>query len=279
MAHKFVRHLFVYETCEAIMNQFYVFILRNDVWIYIVSALGLFWYVSQFIRAQQQLRVAVFNLERETNTQTRNAALIAIVLLASIMGGVYYVNDQIAPTLPETLFRDPTPTPDIFRTPLASPTPLLTRQPTSTPPLVPTITLASNPGEPAPNPAEEATPEETATAVGTPLPQPTPSVGCTVQLNIIEPRNGSIVAGTITFNATVDFEDFGYYTLEANGPQTSGQWASLLGRNIEQTVQDGFLGSVNLSQWASGPYLIRLSAADQTDNIIAQCVIQVTLQQ
>ena len=140
-------------------------------------------------------------------------------------------------------------------------------------------TLASNPGEPAPNPAEEATPEETATAVGTPLPPPTPSVGCTVQLNIIEPRNGSVVAGTITFNGTVDFEDFGYYTLEANGPQTSGQWASLLGRNIEQTVQDGFLGSVNLSQWASGPYLIRLSAADQTDNIIAQCVIQVTLQQ
>jgi hypothetical protein len=88
-----------------------------------------------------------------------------------------------------------------------------------------------------------------------------------------------VVAGTITFNGTADFEDFGYYTLEANGPQTGGQWASLLGRNIEQTVQDGFLGSVNLSQWDSGPYLIRLSAADQAQNIIAQCVIQVTLQQ
>ncbi|WP_420631199.1 hypothetical protein [Candidatus Leptofilum sp.] len=261
------------------MDQFYVFILRNDVWIYIVSALGLFWYISQFIRAQRQLRVAIFNLERETNTQTRNTALIVIVILAGIIGGVYYVNTRIAPTLPPTLLRDPTPTPDIFRTPLSSPTPLLTRQPTSTPPLVPTITLAGNPGEPAPNPAEETTPVETATAVGTPLPPPTPSVGCTLQLNIIEPRNGSVVAGTITFNGTANFEDFGYYTLEANGPQTGGQWASLLGRNIEQSVQDGFLGSVNLSQWDSGPYLIRLSAADQALNIIAQCVIQVTLQQ
>ena len=261
------------------MDRFYVFILRNDVWIYIVSALGLFWYLNEFIRAQRALRVAVFNLERETNTQVRNTAFIVILILSGIIGGVYYVNSQVAPTLPETLFRPPTPTPDIFRTPLSSPTPLLTRQPTPTPPLVPTITLASNPGEPAPNPGDaEAPPEETATTVGTPLPPPTPSVGCTIQLNIIEPRNGSVVSGTIMFNGTVDFEDFGYYTLEANGPQTAGQWASLLGRNIEQTVQDGFLGSVNLSQWESGPYLIRLSAADQSQTIISQCVIQITLQ-
>ncbi len=260
------------------MDQFFVFILHNDVWIYIVSALGLFWYLNEFIRAQRQLRVAIFNLERETNTQIRNTALVVIFILLGIIGGVYYVNSQVAPTLPASLLRPATPTPDIFRTPLSSPTPLLTRQPTPTPPLVPTITLASNPGEPAPNPGEEATPEETATAVGTPTPPPTPSVGCTVQLNISEPRNGSVVSGTIMFNGTADFEEFGYYTLEANGPQTGGQWASLLGRNIEQTVQDGFLGSVNLSEWETGPYLIRLSAADQSQNTIAQCVIQVTLQ-
>ncbi len=261
------------------MDRFYVFILRNDVWIYIVSALGLFWYLNEFFRAQRQLRVAIFNLERETNTQIRNTALVIIILLSAIIGGVYYVNAQVAPNLPATLLRPPTPTPDIFRTPLASPTPLLTRQPTPTPPLVPTITLASNPGEPASNPAnEEGEPGETPTAVGTPTPPPTPSVGCTLQLNITEPRNGSVVSGTILFNGTANFEDFGYYTLEANGPQTGGQWASLLGRNIEQTVEDGFLGSVNLSQWELGPYLIRLSAADTSQNIIAQCVIQVTLQ-
>jgi hypothetical protein len=262
------------------MDQFYVFILRNDVWIYIVSALGLFWYINELIRAQRQLKVAIFNLEREKNTQVRNSSLVVILIFLVIVGAVYYVNSQIAPTLPPTLLRPATPTPDIFRTPLASPTPLLTRQPTPTPPLVPTITLAGNPGEPAPNPADiEATPEETATAVGTPLPPPTPSVGCTIQLNISEPRNGSVVSGTIMFNGTAAFEEFGYYTLEANGPQTGGQWASLLGRNVTQPVEDGFLGSVNLSQWEPGPYLIRLSAADQTENIIAQCVIQVTLQQ
>ena len=265
------------------MDQFYGYILRYDVPIYIVSALGLFWYITQFIRAQQQLRVAIFNLERETNTQIRNTAFIISAVLLAIVAGVYYVNSQIAPTLPDDILRPSAPTPDIFLTPLASPTPLLTRQPTLTPPLVPTITLASNPGEPAPIPeessADQPNPEETATAVGTPLPPPTPSVGCTIQLNISEPRNGSIASGTILFNGTADFEEFGYYTLEANGPQTGGQWASLLGRNINQPVQDGFLGSVNLSQWESGPYLIRLSAANQTETFVSQCVIQITLQQ
>ncbi|MCP4420535.1 MAG: hypothetical protein GY805_28340 [Chloroflexi bacterium] len=262
------------------MDQVYVFILHNDVWIYIVSTLGLFWYINELIRAQRQLNVAIFNLERETNSQIRNTALVMIAIFLGIVGVVYYVNSQVAPTLSPALFQSATSTPDIFRTPVSSPTPLLTRQPTPTPPLMPTITLAGNPGEAAPNPANvEATPEETTTAVGTPLPPPTPSVGCTIALNIREPRNGSIVSGTILFNGTADFEEFSYYILEANGPQTNGQWASLLGRNITQAVDDGFLGSVNLSQWESGPYLIRLSAAYQSESIISQCVIQVTLQQ
>ena len=87
------------------MDQFYVFILHNDVWIYIVSAMGLFWYLIEFFRAQQRLRVAIFNLERETNTHTRNTALIIILILSGIIGGVYYVNSQIAPTLPASLLR------------------------------------------------------------------------------------------------------------------------------------------------------------------------------
>lgn len=240
------------------MDQFYFFILRNDIPIYIVSVLGLFWYISQLIRAQRQLRVAIFSLERETNSQLRNTSIVVILILSGIIGGVYYVNSEIAPTLPARVL--PTSTPDIFRTPLSSPTPLLTRQPTSTPPLVPTITLASNPGEPAPNPAEEATPDEAATAVGTPLPPPTPSVGCTVQLNIIEPRNGSVVAGTITFNGTADFDDFGYYTLKptahkpvANGPRCWGATSNSPSRMAFWAASISANGSLALISFVSQP--------------------------
>jgi hypothetical protein len=106
---------------------------------------------------------------------------------------------------------------------------------------------------------------------------PTPFVDCTADLNISEPRSGAAVAATITFAGTADTENFGAYILETNGPQTDGQWASLLGRQITQPVREGFLGNVNLSNWAPGPYLIRLTALDIEDNITGQCVIQVTL--
>jgi hypothetical protein len=107
---------------------------------------------------------------------------------------------------------------------------------------------------------------------------PTPFVGCTPTLNIIDPADGAAVSGPISFFGTADTANFGYYTLEANGPETDGQWSSLLGRTIDQRVNESFLGSANLSDWAPGPYLIRLTAVDNDGNETGLCVIQVTLQ-
>ncbi len=261
------------------MESLYVFLILNDVWIYILSALGLFWFINEYVRSRRILRRAMFGLERETGTRIRNNALIFIILFSVIISLVYYVNNQVRPTLSEELFKPPTPTPDIFSTPLSSPTPLGTSeitQPNPTPPLVPTITLASAPG--APSIPDDGTPEiETVTSPTPPGPTITPFIGCSVDLNFSEPGNGAFVSGAINFSGTADTEDFLYYRLEANGPETNGEWASLLGRTIDQPVQNGFLGNVNLSQWANGPYLIRLTAVNTTQSEIGQCVIQVTL--
>ncbi len=264
------------------MESLYVFLILNDVWIYIISTLGLFWFISEFIRSQRILRRAMFGLERETGARIRNNAILFIGIFAAIIGFVYFVNAQIRPDLPEELFKLPTPTPDIFSTRLSSPTPLGTAEialPTSTPPLVPTITLASQPGA-APPPAANDTPapgENPITPPTPPGPTITPFIGCTANLNISEPGNGAFVSGAITFSGTADPADFLFYRLEANGPETNGDWASLLGREIDQPVRDGFLGSVNLSQWANGPYLVRLTAVNTAQSEIGQCVIQVTL--
>ncbi len=255
------------------MERFYVFLIRNDVWIYILCAFGLFWYSTELWRAWQILRRAVFGLERETGTRRRNNALAFMFVLGAIAGGVFYVNSSIAPTLPPELLRPPTPTPDIFSTPLSSPTPLYTAvPPTPTGVLAPTVTLPGVlvlPGE------EEVTLEPTETAV--PEATATPFIGCRVNLNIIEPGEGSVVSGMVAFSGTANTPDFGYYTLEANGPQTNGQWASLLGRTIDQPVNNSFLGNADLSEWVPGPYLIRLTAVDQQGSTTGSCVIQVTL--
>jgi hypothetical protein len=250
------------------MENFYVFIIRNDVIIYILCAFGLFWYVNELLRARRILRRAMFGLERETGTAVRNNALTFILLLSAIAGFVYYVNNRIAPTLPPEIWRPPTPTPDARATPLVSPTPLSTPTPPVIP-LAPTVTL---PGAPPVSPPGGG--EATLTAVP---PTPTPFVGCNIALNISEPANGAAVTGSISFFGTADTENFGHYTLEANGPQTEGQWASLLGRTINQRVVGSFLGSANLAGWASGPYLIRLTAVDSAGNETGVCVIQVTL--
>ncbi len=257
------------------MERFYVFIIRNDVWIYIVAALALLWYVNEYFRSRRILRQAMFGLEREKGVHIRNNALIFILVLSSIIAFVYYVNNNIAPTLPPGVLREPTPTPDIFATPLAPPTPLATLTPSPTPPLAPTVTL---PGDIVPvTAAPEISPPPAETAVSQPT--PTPAFNCTTQLNITNPANGAVVTGTVSFFGVVaPVEGFDHYILEANGPETNGAWANLLGREMSETVDEGFLGSVNLANWQPGPYLVRLGVVNSDDYGFAYCVIQITLE-
>ncbi len=259
------------------MERVFVFIIRNDIWIYIVCALGFFWYASEYIRAQRGLRSAVFGLERERGTQKRNTALAFMGFFAVVVAAVFFVNRQIAPTLPAEALRPPTPTPNAARTPLSRPTALdaqATPRVFVTPNLAPTVTLQGA-ADGADGGVDEIPAEETVTP--TPYIPPTPFVACTADLNLTDPRDGAAVRSDISFFGTADTEIFDSYILETNGPQTNGQWASLLGRQIDQAVREGFLGSVNLSNWAPGPYLIRLTTLDAQENVVGQCVIQVTL--
>lgn len=257
------------------MDRFAVFLIRNDIWIYFISILGLFWYATELWRAHRLLRQAIFGLERERGTRMRNNALVFISVFLGIIAVVFFVNQRIAPSLPQSLLFPPTPTPNIFATPLTSPTPLRTtiEQSVATPNLAPTVTLA---GDGTPSVGLEGE-DPLLTPTPTLYVPPTPFVNCTADLNISEPQNGSAVDGALSFFGTADTENFQYYILETNGPQTNGQWASLLGRSVDQPVREGFLGNSNLSMWQSGPYLIRLTTIDVGENITGQCVIQVTL--
>lgn len=254
------------------MDRLYVFLIRNDVWIYIVSALGLFWYITEFIRAQSHLRRAMFNLERETATHVRNNALSFILFLSAIVSIVYYVNSRIAPNLPEELLYPATPTPNIFATPLASPSPIggiATPGNPLNPQLAPTVTL---PGDSELVPeivltGEPATPE----AIGTPFAE------CRPALTFTEPFNGAAVLPRITFRGTAQTGDGHQYVIELNGPQTAGEWAPITQALQPQPIVNGDLGSADLSQWQGGPYLVRIRAISAGGADIGLCVIQITL--
>jgi hypothetical protein len=198
-----------------------------------------------------------------------------MAIFASVIAVVFFVNRQIAPNLPAELLRPPTPTPNPLATPLSRPTDM-GAAPTArlfvTPNLAPTVTLAADADGQQP-----LDPVEAPTVTATAYVPPTPFVDCTNDLNITEPRNGAGVSGDLSFFGTADTDNFAYYVLETNGPQTNGAWASLLGRQVSSPVREGFLGSANLSMWQPGPYLIRLTTTDIADNVTGACVIQVTL--
>ena len=254
------------------LDRVYLFLIRNDVWIYIVSALGLFWYITELIRAQSHLRRAMFNLERETATRVRNNALSFILFLGATVSIVYYVNARVAPNLPPELLYPPTPTPNIFATPLASPSPIggaATPGGPAAPLLAPTVTL----------PGDNGVMSETTPLSETPAPEEigTPFAECRPELTFTEPFNGAAVLPTINFRGTADTGSGHLYVIELNGPQTAGEWAPITQELQAQPIINGDLGSADLTQWQGGPYLVRLRAVSPGGTDIGLCVIQLTL--
>lgn len=284
------------------MDRFYVFLIENRIGIYIVCAIGLFWFASTLWRARSFLRGAVFSIERENAIRMQNTALIVIFVLLAITGMVYYVNAAIRPTLPDDLLVPPTFTPDIFATPLASPTSLVTPPSVGaeeTPVLVATATLppgilpatggSAQTRVPQPTRPADTTPGAAATtpidngtqptfAAATPsLTSPPAIAGCGPRVNISNPGNGATVSGTITIQGTADVPDFFFYKLEITGPETGGNWASLLSSVIQQPVQNGILGTANLGSWTNGEYTLRLTVVDGTSNEVGSCLIGITV--
>jgi hypothetical protein len=223
----------------------------------------------------------MFNLERETATSVRNHALSFMLFFAAVIGVVFYVNRNIAPDLPAELLLPSTPTPNIFATPLASPTPLGTGTANSTdqasePVLAATVTLPPLPGfEGFAEPTLES--ESSAEEIGTPEASPTPFESCNPTLTITEPLNGGLVFQQLNILGTADTGPDHQFIIELNGPQTVGLWAPIMQENGRQPIVNGELAVADLSQWEQGPYLVRLRALDGLGNELGQCIIQITL--
>ncbi len=285
------------------MDRLYVFLIENRIGIYIVCAIGLFWFISTLVRARTLLRGSVFSIERENAIRLQNTALIVIFVLLALIGMVYYVNAAIRPTLPDDLLVPPTFTPDIFATPLASPTPLITAPsvgPTDTPFLVATATLPpgiapvtggsaqtrlpqstraenSTPGVPTATPSNNQT-VPTPAAVTPSLTSPPAIAGCGPGVNISSPGNGATVSGVIAIQGTANVPDFFFYKLEIAGPETGGNWASLLSSVMQQPVQNSTLGTANLGSWTNGEYTLRLTVVDGTSNEVGSCLIGIRVE-
>ncbi len=255
------------------MERIYVFLIRNDVWIYIICGLGLVWYLSEFWRSRRMLRSAIFGLEKERGQRLQRRSLIFIIFFFSVISLVIYVNSNVAPSLPAELLKPPTPTPNIFSTPLSSPSPAnLARTPTIA--IAPTVTLQdqdlpANPTISDGNGSGEQTVDETPTII---------VAGCSADVNIVEPANRFPVSGEIFFYGSADGDRFNSYLLEARGPQTGGAWLSITTEEGSKPVTDGLLGTANLSNWLPGLYTVRLTVSAGENLVTGQCEVEILLQ-
>jgi hypothetical protein len=264
-----------------VMESIYVFLIRNDVWIYILCGLGLLWYSAELIRSRGLLKRAMFGLEKERGRRMMSRSLLLIVLFVLVIAAVTYVNLSIGPTLPADLLKPPTPTPNVFATPLSSPTPA-GGPATPTLVLAPTVTLPASgpadgngapidPGVPAP---VVSPPAEDVTATS---PPEGPAAICIPNVTISAPPDGATISGSVTFFGTATDDDFGYFDLAATGPQTSGAWESLVVNNADAPVFDNIIAGVNVTTWIPGPYRFRLSVFDSADSLAGQCEIQLSV--
>lgn len=211
----------------------------------------------------------MFGLEREKADLITRRAISVIVLALLIVVVVTYVNQFIAPTLPPDILKPPTPTPNVFATPLSSPTAINSLPDTSTPMIAPTVTLQN----PTNNVQQSASEQQS--DLDDPLPGPLLNQpDCPENTNISAPPNNVTVSGPITFFGNAYGDDFRDYDIQANGPQPTETWSSLIDVRSVEPVIDGILATVDLTNAPPGTYAIRLLVFDNSGREQGQCTIQ-----
>jgi hypothetical protein len=257
------------------MERFYVFIIRNDIWIYFLCGLALIWYGVQLVQSRRLLRRAMFGLEQERGRLIQRTALSAILVVIIIVAGITYVNLQIAPTLPPEMLFPSTPTPNPFSTSFAPPANIGTPQPRETPTLgvAPTVTLRGDS-----NSGIFDDPEDPNAPTDTPVPTLPPlAESCNTLVNISSPPAGITATGGVTFFGTASAADFNSYDLQALGPQTNGEWLSLLDAPGTEPVLDNILGRYDFANWEPGDYVIRVVVTNPANEEVGQCGVQITV--
>lgn len=266
------------------MEGIYVFLLRWDIPILFIATLSLIVGLVKLFQARSILRRAMFSLERDYGRETRqNGSALTLFAVVSI-GVLWYVNQIVAPTLPQELLFLPTPTIDPLKTPLASPSPespvteVITRidRETVLGELVATATLDPNIFGNTPV-ADELL--ELNIEIETPTRPAEIFIpdggGCTPAVNISSPRPESTQGGQIRFVGSASDPDFAFFELQLNGPGTGNEWTNLIPPESLEVSGNSTLGTADLSQLTNGPYRLRLSVYGSDTQPIRRCEISI----
>lgn len=212
-----------------------------ELWIYLFLGLWGLYFIRKFILAWDELREAVFGLERENAQGRLNRAAGFLVLLLMFAVAEFILVTFISPAFPAVSAQS-TPKLDL----LASATTTLPLQTPGTQSSLPVI--------------------ETQSGVDT-------SAGCIPgQLEILSPQNGQDISALVEVVGTASIPNFGFYKFEIKRPDES-IWLTIQAGN--SAVVAGKLGDWDTSRLTPGEYQLGLVVVDNEANSSPSCTILV----
>lgn len=219
------------------------FFVQYEAVLYFVLGLGGIIYLYRFWLAWQEVRSAVYGLEREASRARLNQA--AIVLFILLVGAIV-----------------------IFM--------MVTFVSTAMPIILATPTLDLSAGSPF-----DRTPTSQQTAnIATATPLPTVSIdpaGCVPNRIIItSPVAGDVLQGAVEVRGTVDVPNFGFYKFEVARAEEELWLTIQAGRNV---VRDGVLvENWDTSRLPAGDYVLQLLVTDSSGAELPPCRIPVRIE-
>jgi hypothetical protein len=219
------------------------FFVQYEAVLYFVLGLGGIIYFYRFWNSWQEVRLAVYGLEREASRARLNQAAVVLFFLLILAVFVFIMVTFVATTLPAQSLLS-TPTLDLG---LGTPADGTQPAPTSTvsqSAVLPTVGI--DPAACVPN-----------------------------RVIITAPTEGETISGAVEVRGTVDIPNFGFYKFEVARAEEELWLTIQAGRNV---VRDGILvENWDTSRLPPGSYVLQLVVTDSAGQELPPCRIPVSI--
>ncbi len=226
------------------MEEVLLFIEENQSWIFLVLVIIGVIYLRSAIIAFQEMRTAIYRLERERAVARLTRSGASLALVAAVMLATFIIVTFTTPALPAS----------------ARPTP------------IPTVSFLTTPNQGGEGEVDGlATATSITSSVGD-------SSGCLNPLaTILSPADNDSVSGVVNFTGAANIPGFAFYKIEYNDLSSTGSWLAI-SANTTQVCKDTceeeeVLGNWDTSLVTPGDYAVRLVVTDTAGNAPMPCQI------
>ncbi len=215
------------------------FIDDSQTWIYLILLFVGLVYLRLGLIRWDELRKAVYGLERERSLSrlTQAGAMLALVFAVAV--AVFVIANFVTPAYLASVYSAP-----------------------------------DDQSPPLPTELENPESEQAPLAAEMPLPNGLPTLGCPdPNVSLVQPEEGSTVSGVVEVRGTANDTAFGFYQYHYMLLSPEASWNVVTAG--DNPVIDDVLGVWDTTWLIAGEYFLRLVVTDTEGGVTGECVIQV----